>query len=93
MSGEEIKKECRFYVCLILGFSLMVMGFFAPPIGTISNSVLVGSGMLLSIGALAIGIDIKGCLHELRGLKTDVYTMKEQNNKNEKRPNEYIEEK
>lgn len=71
MTGDEIKKECRFYVCLILGFALMVMGFFAPPIGTISNSVLVGSGMLLSIGALAIGIDIKGCIHELRLLKAD----------------------
>lgn len=71
MTGDEIKKECRFYVCLILGFALMVMGFFAPPIGTISNSVLVGSGMLLSIGALAIGIDIKGCIHELRLLRVD----------------------
>ncbi len=71
MTGDEIKKECRFYVCLVLGFALMVMGFFAPPIGTISNSVLVGSGMLLSIGALAIGIDIKGCIHELRLLKVD----------------------
>ena len=29
--------------------------------------------MLLSIGALAIGIDIKGCIHELRGLKMDAY--------------------
>lgn len=73
MSGDDIKKECRFYVCLIFGFSLMVMGFFAPPMGSISNSVLVGSGMLLSIGALAIGIDIKGCIHELRGLKMDAY--------------------
>ena len=76
MNTEKTKKdnrrEVRFYVCLVLGFVLMMCGFFAPPMGEIHNSVLVGAGLLLSIGALAVGIDLVGCIHELRLLKTGV---------------------
>ncbi len=74
MNTEKTKKdnrrEVRFYVCLVLGFVLIMCGFFAPPMGEIHNSVLVGAGLLLSIGALAVGIDLVGCIHELRLLKT-----------------------
>lgn len=63
-------RELRFYVCLLLGFTLMMCGFFAPPMGEIHNSVLVGAGLLLSIGALAVGIDLVGCIHELRLLRS-----------------------
>ena len=68
---KDNRKEARFYVCLILGFVLMMCGFFAPPMGEIHNSVLVGSGILLSIGGLAVGIDIEGIIHELRLLKNE----------------------
>ena len=56
---KENRREIRFYVCLLLGFVLMMCGFFAPPIGEIHNSVLVASGLVLSIGALAVGVDIE----------------------------------
>lgn len=68
---DKIRREARFYVCIFLGFSLMVLGFYAPPVGEIYDSVLIGSGMFLCIAALAIGIDIKGCIHELRMLRND----------------------
>ena len=83
MTTERTKKdnrrEIRFYVCLLLGFILMMCGFFAPPMGQIHNSVLVGAGLLLSIGALAVGIDLVGCIHELRLLKTGVVEDLKQN--------------
>lgn len=69
---KDNRREFRFYVCLLLGFVLMMCGFFAPPSGEIHNSVLVGSGLLLAIGALAIGVDIEGIIHELRLLKNGV---------------------
>lgn len=65
----ENKRECRFYVCLVMGFSLMVGGFFSPPLGDISNSVIVTSGILLCLGAMCVGIDLKGIIHELRAFK------------------------
>ena len=50
MNTEKTKKdnrrEVRFYVCLVLGFVLMMCGFFSPPMGEIHNSVLVGAGLL-----------------------------------------------
>ena len=72
--------ECRFYVCLILGFSLMVMGFLAPPMGTISNGVLVGAGMMLILGGLSVGLDIKGIIFELRKLKDIEFDTKQKEN-------------
>lgn len=73
--------ECRFYVCLILGFSLMVMGFLAPPMGTISNGVLVGAGMMLILGGLSVGLDIKGIIYELRKLKEFEFDTKNEHKK------------
>lgn len=61
--------ECRFYVCLVFGFVLLVMGYLAPPLGAISNGVLVGAGMMLILGGLSVGLDIKGIIYELRKLK------------------------
>ena len=69
---KDNRREIRFYVCLVLGFILMMCGFCAPPMGEIHNSVLVGAGLLLSIGALAVGIDLVGCIRELRLLKMGV---------------------
>lgn len=62
----ETKREVRFYVCLLMGYALMVGGFFSPPPGEIGNSIIVASGILLCLGAMCVGIDLKGIIHELR---------------------------
>lgn len=66
-----MKEEIRFYVCLILGYSLLMIGIWLPPVGIISNSVIVASGIVLCIGALSIGIDVKGIIHEIRLMRED----------------------
>lgn len=65
----ENKREWRFYTCLFMGFSLVCGGFFSPPLGVIDNSVIVAFGILLSLGALCVGVDLKGIIHELRQLR------------------------
>lgn len=52
-----------------MGFSLMIGGFFSPPLGVIHNSVIVASGILLALGAMCVGVDLKGIIHELRAFK------------------------
>lgn len=64
-----MKQEVRFYTCLILGFILAVLGFYAPPFGVIDNSVIIAFGILLMVGALAVGIDVRGIIKEIRLLK------------------------
>lgn len=68
----ENKREWRFYTCLVMGFALVCGGFFSPPLGIIDNSVIVAFGILLSLGALCVGVDLKGIIHELRMFKNDV---------------------
>lgn len=65
----EVRREFRFYSCLILGFILLVYGCVTEPPGEIATSVLIGSGILFSIGALCVGVDLKGILAELVKLK------------------------
>lgn len=79
-----IKDEVRFYICLVLGYSLMMIGIWLPPVGVISNSVIMASGILLCIGALSIGIDLKGIIHEFRLMKDDALRTKELDKENEK---------
>lgn len=62
------RRDARFYVCLAMAFCLCVMGFFAPPKGEIAESILYCSITFLCAGALAIGVDLKGCIHELNVL-------------------------
>ena len=64
-----MKKEIRFYVCLILAYTLMMISLWIPPVGVIAASVLYGSIIILSIGALSIGLDVSGILHEINELK------------------------
>jgi hypothetical protein len=78
----ENKRECRFYVCLIMGFSLTVGGFFSPPLGVIDNSVIVTAGILLSLGALCVGVDLKGIIHELRFLQNGTVPKEVENGDN-----------
>lgn len=68
----ENKREWRFYVCLVMGYALMVGGFFSPPLGEIGNSIIVASGILLCLGAMCVGVDLKGIIHELRMFKNEV---------------------
>lgn len=64
-----MKKEIRFYVCLILAYTLMMISLWIPPVGIIAASVLYGAIIILSIGALSIGLDVSGILHEINELK------------------------
>lgn len=64
-----MKKEIRFYVCLILAYTLMMISLWIPPVGVIASSVLYGTIIILTIGALSIGLDVSGILHEINELK------------------------
>lgn len=64
-----MKKEIRFYVCLILAYTLMMISLWIPPVGVIAASVLYGTIIILTIGALSIGLDVSGILHEINELK------------------------
>lgn len=78
-TSTEIRREWRFYVCICMGFVLMFCGFYVPPIGEINNTVIIGAGMFLCIGSLAVGIDLKGCIHELRMLRREAVETIEEN--------------
>lgn len=61
----ETRREARFYVCLILGFSLLVYGIITPPPGEIHQTTIIAAGILFAIGALCVGIDIRGIIKDL----------------------------
>ena len=69
---KETRQEIRFYVLIFMSFSLLVMGFWVYPPGSITSSVLVAAGLLFSLGGLSVGIDLKEISRELRLLKRDV---------------------
>ena len=55
--AESIKKailgDVVFWVCLIVAHVLMLLGFYLPPMGEISPSVLQAVGWLFGFAALA----------------------------------------
>lgn len=55
--AEAIKKailgDVVFWVCLIVALVLMLLGFYLPPMGEISPSVLQAVGWLFGFAALA----------------------------------------
>lgn len=65
----ENRKELRFYVCLGLAYILLMISLFLPPVNIITSSVLYASIALLGTGAIGIGLDISGILHEINELK------------------------
>lgn len=71
--NRETRKSIKFYISLILGYSLLIMGALLPPIGIISNSVLIGGGMILCISAGCIGIDLADIIHQFVLLKANKY--------------------
>lgn len=69
---KETRQEMRFYVLIFMSFSLLVMGFWVYPPGTITSSVLVAAGLLMSLGGLSVGLDLKELIREIRLLRRDI---------------------
>ena len=63
-----MKKEVRFYCCLILAYVLLLISLYLPPLNVIATSVLYASIVILGIGALSIGLDISGILKEINDM-------------------------
>lgn len=66
---------------MVMGYSLVVGGFFSPPMGIVSNSVIVVFGILIAMAGLCVGIDLKDIIHEFRLLYSGV-PPKEEEEKN-----------
>ena len=64
-----LRKEIRFYITIIFGYSLLLISLFVPPVGVISTSALYGAGMFLILSGATIGIDIPAILKEVRLLR------------------------
>ena len=65
----EFHKDVKFYLCTILGFSLMTIGIFCPPVGTLELHILYGGAFFLILAGTVEGLDVKGIIRELRLLK------------------------
>lgn len=63
-----MKRELRFYITLILGYTLLLFGVFTPPVSVIDTSILYASGMFIVLAGATIGIDIPEILREVRNL-------------------------
>ena len=63
-----MKKEIRFYTCLVLAYVLLLISLYLPPLNVIATSVLYASIVILGIGALSIGLDISGILKEVNDM-------------------------
>lgn len=70
--SKEVRQDFRFYITLCLGFALLVIGCFIDPPGVISTSVLIGSGMLLTLTAGIIGVDLSKIIREFRFLQAGI---------------------
>lgn len=80
-----VAREFKFYICILLGYSLLVIGCFCPPIGIVSNSVLVAAGMFICLAGLIIGLDLPAVIREIRLLKKEIKDdiLSENENENE----------
>lgn len=63
---EYILSKVAFWVCLLTSLVLLALGFFMPPMGEISPSVLTATGEMFGFATLAVvadgvrgGLDIK----------------------------------
>lgn len=63
-----MKHELRFYITLIFGYSLLIIGVFTPPVSIIDTSILYASGMFIVLAGATIGIDIPEILREVRSI-------------------------
>lgn len=64
-----MSKEFKYYVPLIMGFILCIIGVFCPPMGEISTGVLYGSGMFLCLCAAVVGLDVPAILAQVNEMK------------------------
>lgn len=69
--SKETRQDIKFYTLVVMGFSLLVMGFWVYPPGSITSSVLVAAGILFSLAGLLQGVDLEGIIRELRLLKNE----------------------
>lgn len=67
---RQDKNDWKFYTCLVMAYTMMMISLFLPPLNVITNSVLYGSIILLTLGGLAAGIDLEGILREMNDLKS-----------------------
>lgn len=66
---KDIKIEFRYYTPLIMGFFIMCVALFAPPIGVVNTSAIYAGGCFLILCAAVVGLDIPALLHEINELK------------------------
>lgn len=52
------RNEFKYWFAFGFGVLLLLWGFWAPPYGEISSSVLIAAGELLILAAAIIGIDL-----------------------------------
>ena len=76
--SKEVRQDFRFYITLGLGFALLVIGCFIDPPVVISSSVLIGSGMLLTLTAGIIGVDLSKVIREFRFLQAGIQLTNEE---------------
>lgn len=65
----EARKDAKFYTTLMMGFILIIISIWIPPIGVIPTSVLYASAMFIVLAGALIGLDIPAILHEINELK------------------------
>lgn len=72
---DSTYRMCRvvFFVCLVTSVLLIVAGFFIPPRGEISGSVLTAVGELLLFPAIAYGFRAVETGMELHIRKGDIH--------------------
>lgn len=66
----KAKKTLGFWVCLITSVSLVIAGFFVPPMGVIDGSVLKAVGILMGFAVLAqlpVIIEVAGSVRVTKG--------------------------
>lgn len=61
--------EVRFYACLLVSAILMLISIFTPPQGELHQSIVYMCSIILAIGAIAVGADIRGILYEVRMMR------------------------
>lgn len=52
-----------------MGFSLLLYACITPPPGYINYSVIIAAGILFCIGALCVGVDIRGIIGDVIKLR------------------------
>lgn len=85
--------EIKFYILIILGFVIMIIGLVSPPLGVINNTVLLGAGQFLVLAGGLVGcvvhFDFKNLYFHIGKMTKD--TASEDNKRIRENPTEPIE--